>query len=555
MAQRTILQTLLLALGALQLAGCEVAPIDTLGGPGGRVTTGRPDLRDAGVPDLSASRDLGQTRDAGRRDMGVRVDAGVPRDAGGPFDAGPPTDIADRLRAIAGLDVLEVPPQVAGTRAFLLEFRQPENHRRPQGVTFLQRLVLIHQDENAPMVLFTTGYGMFGDPLQFVWYLAEPTAALGANQLAVEHRFFGTSIAPNADWRHLNVEQSANDSHRIYEVFSQIYGASWIGSGASKGGLTALLHERYFPDDLEGVVAYVAPITFGDSDPRYIPFVDGIGPADGFCRGRVKDMTIEIVERRAEAAQYLLQSDPAAGMFSLSALEAIIAYAVYVYHWTFWQYLGSDSVCASLPPRGAPIDVIVPWFGIDLAGFLDQGRFDPELTPYSYQVAFELGSPAVDSSYLEPVLLQVDFSEFPEIVVDPEPWGAPPLPSAQPMLELDAFLRTDAERVLGIYGAWDPWTAGMITLDFANDGHTLIAPGLNHAAAIADLPVSLQDLALRRLFEWAGRRSLTAPSEVQLRAARARLAVAGDEHRAFMERVFEYEQRARAHARFRHPPR
>lgn len=528
-----------LILAALFLVGCEVAEVEGLGGPGGQITPGEPAPFDAGFPDVGGRPDARPARDAGGpRDLGPS-----PQDASvEPFDAGARLDILERLRAVPGLDAVEVAPQLPFTRAFLLEFTQPEDHSNPRGRRFRQRMVLVHQHDDSPVVIHHTGYGMFGDPLQFTSYITEPGSALGANVLTVEHRYFGTSIAAGADWTHLTIEQSARDSHGIVEAFSSVYGGAFIGTGSSKGGLTALFHQQHFPEDLAGVVAYVAPITFGLDDPRYVPFVASIGPSDGVCRLRVQDLAVELVERRAEAAQYLMLTDPDAPALSLSALEAITAYGVLNFHWQFWQYYGSLEACFALPPRGAPIDQILPWFSVSVAGFFELGRYDPELTPYSYQVRRELGGPSIDYSHLEEVFAEVDFSALPDLIFDPAPWGADPTHDPGAMFEFDAFLAFEAERVLAVYGAWDPWTAGAITLDPTNDTHWFLAPAANHAAGLAQLSDAEIDLALARLVEWSGRRSFTAPTGATLEPERTRLREAGPVHQAYVERTQAYQR-------------
>lgn len=540
---RLRLRRWILAAGTAALVGCEVAAVESLGGPGGQRTTGGSGAVDGGRPDggapPTARADAGARRDAGGAgDLGPSWDAAVP-----PPDAGVPSDILERLQGVPGLNLVEVAPQLPSTRAFLIEFTQPEDHSNPRGRRFRQRMVLVHQSDDAPLVLHTTGYGMYGDPLQFTWYITEPGAALGANVLTVEHRYFGTSIAPDADWRHLTVEQSANDSHRIVQAFARVYGGAVIATGTSKGGLTALLHQRYFPEDLAGVVAYVAPLTFGLEDPRYLPFVANIGPPDGACRRRVQDAAVELVERRAEAAQHLLLVDPDAPMFSQAALEAIAAYGALNFNWQFWQYYGSLDACFALPPRGAPIDQLVPWFGFTVGGFLSLGLFDPELSPYGFQVERELGGPAVDYTFLESAFAEVDFGALPELLVDPAPWPSPVSFDPVPILELDDFLQQEADRVIAVYGAFDPWTAGAVDLDPARDTLTFTAPTASHGAALGDLSDAEIDLALRRLYEWSGRRSLTALSAAALEPSRGRLRAAAEAHRAYVERARAYEQR------------
>ncbi|MFW5878531.1 MAG: hypothetical protein ACOCVR_01825, partial [Myxococcota bacterium] len=114
-----------------------------------------------------------------------------------------PPDVLDGLLLVPGLNVQEVPSDVQGTRAFLLELEQPEFHTGPSEQTFTQRMLLLHRHLDAPMVMNLIGYGFgaFGrEPEDLTFYLTEPAHLLGANQLLVEHRFFGESIPESPNW-------------------------------------------------------------------------------------------------------------------------------------------------------------------------------------------------------------------------------------------------------------------------------------------------------------------------------------------------------------------
>lgn len=507
-------------------------------------TTPAIDLGDSGVTDSSVAApaaDAASPPDAGpapARDAEPAADAPEPSgpDATAPDAEPQPVELLERLRAVPGLDVTEIAARVEGTRAFVLGLSQPEDHGAPAGKQLRQRLVLVHRSESAPMVLMTTGYGLFGDPEQFAEYLVEPTVLLEANQLTVEHRYFGTSIATDADWSFLTVAQSAADSHRIVQLLGTIYTGPWVGTGASKGGMTAIFHHRHYPRDLAAIVPYVAPISFGTEDPRYLAWLDQIGPADGVCRARVEDMALEMIERRREAAQYFVDTDPRAAPIDRPVLEALVTYPTFGFHWAFWQYYGSTEVCDLVPARGEPIDQLAPWFPLEPSYLTDPGTFDPELSPYGYQVLHELGGQAIDYSYLSPAVDEVDYSVMPTLVPPPPPWGADPPFDARPMLEVDRFLRTEAQHVLGVYGAWDPWTGGIITVDAANDSAVVIVPGANHGAALAELPEDEQAAAIARLEGWVGRRALVAsrgPS-ASTRAAMARVRADARGHQAVL---------------------
>ena len=466
-----------------------------------------------------------QERDAGTRDGGLS-----------PRDGGVELDLHDRLLAIEGLAVDEIAAPLEGTRAFALRLRQPEDHQNPEGVTFEQRMILVHKDERAPTILATTGYGLFSAPEAFAEFLFEPTAALDGNQLTVEHRFFGESIADAPTWRHLNIEQSANDSHRIVALLSEVYEGPWVGTGVSKGGMTAIFHHRFFPEDLAAIVPYVAPISFGREDPRYLDFVARIGPEDGVCRERVMDMAVELIERRVELASFFAATDPTASPIRPEVLEAVVTYPAYSFHWGFWQGQGSVAACEALPPRGAPIAALAEWFPFRVEYIFGFGGYDPQVAPYGYQVDNELGAQSIDNRHLYAVASEVDYSVLPNVPQEPPPWGAPPRFDPEPIREVDTHLREVARHVLGVYGAWDPWSGGIITVDEANDSRVVVVPEIGHGAQIAMLPRDQQDEVLALLNEWIGRRTLVRPD---WRSARERMAAHRADHEAIVRLTLE----------------
>lgn len=519
---------LLVSLFGAATAACGGAPkTERLSGPDAGASSSDTGPADTGRP----TPDSGTRPDAGRRE-----DAGARRDSGVQDSGTPPEELLERLKSIDGLAVEEVGAALPGTRAFLLKLRQPENHRQPDGKSFDQRLVLIHRDEREPMVLATTGYGLFGPPQIWTEIQAEPTSALNANQLVVEHRFFGESIASEPTWGFLNIEQSANDSHRIVELLSSIYVGPWVGTGVSKGGMTAIFHHRFFPDDLAAIVPYVAPISFGD-DARYLAWVAQLGPADGVCRARVRNMAIELIERRAELADYFIANDPQTAPYQRAVIEAVLTYPAFGWHWSFWQGYGSPEACAALPAADAAIEGLAGWFPFDPA-YLTGSDFDPELTPYSYQVANELGSQQIDYSYIEAAASQVDYSVLPPSNWNP-PWGMDPIFDPNAMLAVDDYLRNEARHVLGIYGAWDPWTGGIITVDEANDSKTFIVPEIGHAAEMFMLPERQQVDALDRLNRWIGRSMLVSDH----RAATQRIADHRADQRWWAEQARKLDQK------------
>src|SRR5262245_48453228 len=89
-------------------------------------------------------------------------------------------DIADRLRAIPGMTLIEERPVPAPYRYFVLSYEQPADHRNPLAGTFEQRFTLLHRDTARPMVLHTTGYNVGLFPSR-----SEPTRLVDGNQVSV----------------------------------------------------------------------------------------------------------------------------------------------------------------------------------------------------------------------------------------------------------------------------------------------------------------------------------------------------------------------------------
>src|SRR6185503_19153486 len=172
------------------------------------------------------------------------------------------------------------------------------------------------------------------------------------NQIDVEQRFFEPSRPDPADWSFLTIEQAAADHHRIVAALRPIYCGKWVSTGSSKGGMTSIYHRRFYPDDVDATVAYVAPISFGAPDDRYHPFFDTVGSAS--CRRKLRTYQRELLSRRAamlsrmqdEADQNGLTFDRSSG------IEGAFEDAVIEFSWGFWQYRG-PSLCASIPGTAA----------------------------------------------------------------------------------------------------------------------------------------------------------------------------------------------------------
>jgi hypothetical protein len=166
-------------------------------------------------------------------------------------------DSLGRLRALPGAVVKEIEAPAPFDRAFEIWLRQPVDHDHPDRGTVHQRIFLAQRNPAGIMVLETEGCAA-------TWIKAKELAELlGANQLMVEHRFWGVLSPEPPHWTHLTVEQSARDLHRIVGLLRPLYPGPWVSTGRSKGGMAALFHRAFFPEDVDATVAVAAPVMTG----------------------------------------------------------------------------------------------------------------------------------------------------------------------------------------------------------------------------------------------------------------------------------------------------
>lgn len=437
-----------------------------------------------------------------------------------------------RLHAIPGLTVVEelpVPPNApAGTRFFSLELEQRENHLLPWSRKFQQRASLLVRDLSAPTVLFTTGYD-----LPIVPFRSELTQALDGNQLGIEHRFFPPSRPEPADWRNLTILQAAIDHHRFVERFRPLLTGKWLSTGASKGGMTSVYHRRFFPDDVDATVAYVAPHDVVDHVDKYVHFIDNVGP-DPACRAALEDTQRQALAHRDELVPMMVEGGLAQG-YSFGHIldpDQAFEYTVLEMPFLFWQYGGAE-YCPFVPPPDAPVDY--------LYGFLDAvmglSYFSDELNdfyaPYYYAAATQINYPQVKTAHLAGLLRFLP--QYSAAGVLPPELGTP---AHQPlaMLDIDLWVRLAGKRLMFIYGENDPWSAEQFDLGPGpKDSYKYTVAAGNHGARIGLLPPAQRTEIVATLRRWAGLPAL-APAAAALApgGGAATTEELGAEHEALM---------------------
>ncbi|WJD99424.1 S28 family serine protease [Streptomyces antimycoticus] len=404
-------------------------------------------------------------------------------------------DIKERVLAIPGMRFVEERPY-EGYRFLVFTYAQPVDHRHPSKGTFQQRFTLLHKATDRPTVFYTSGYNVTTAPRR-----SEPTQLVDGNQVSMEYRFFTPSRPQPADWSKLDIRQAASDQHRLYRALKPIYGKKWLATGGSKGGMTATYYRRFYPHDMDGTVAYVAPNDVAnDEDSSYDRFFADVGTAE--CRTKLNAVQREALVRRDEIVKrYQKWADDEKQTFTVvgsadKAYENVVLDLV----WAFWQYhLLKD--CADVP---APTVSTGELYGFidEISGFsayTDQGL--ETYTPYYYQAGTELGSPTFKTPHLDGLL------RYPGIYA-PRTYVPRDIPmrfTPGVMRDVDNWVRHDARRMLFVYGQNDPWGAERFRVGKgAKDSHVYTVAGGNHGSSIAQLTGAEKAQATAEVQRWAG---------------------------------------------------
>ncbi|MFE2876287.1 S28 family serine protease [Streptomyces roseus] len=425
--------------------------------------------------------------------------------AAGPSAA---TDIKDEILAIAGMSLIEE-KEYPGYRFFVLNYEQPVDHRDPSKGTFKQRLTLLHKDVSRPTVFYTSGYNVNTSPRR-----SEPTTIVDGNQVSLEYRFFTPSRPDPANWANLDIWQAASDQHRLFTALKKIYKKNWLATGGSKGGMTATYYERYYPRDMDGVVAYVAPNdVVNKEDSAYDRFFAKVGTKE--CRDKLNAVQREaLVRREPLEAKYAAAAAENGWTFTtVGSLDKAYEAVVLDYVWAFWQYsLLAD--CASIPSAATASDQEI-WDSVDtISGFsayADQGL--ATYTPYYYQAGTQLGSPDIKQPHLKG-LSRYGYQPPRNFV----PRDIPMTFQPGVMADVDNWVKNNANQMLFVYGQNDPWGAEPFHLGYTvRDSYVMIAPGANHGANVAKLLDGEKALATQKILQWAG----VAPAAALADAGRA----------------------------------
>jgi len=399
--------------------------------------------------------------------------------------------VYDLLRQIPGAEVREIAPDSMFRSAWEVMIPQPVDHKHKWKGSFKQRIWVSYRDSLSPVVMITEGYSAGRN------YVSELARLTGANQIIVEHRYFGKSVPDTLNWRYLNIRQAAADHHHIYELFHRAWPGKWISTGISKGGQTTMYFKYFYPQDADICVPYVGPLNFALVDPRIFTFLDTVG--NDSCREKIFDFQMAVLQRRKEIFPMFEAYSRGNGYVYKRAGGDSTAYeyAVLEFPFSFWQW-GMD--CAKIPPPEASARELFEYF--KKANVFDyfSDRGIRQFEAFYYQATSQLGYYGYRPSRYHGEIRNVRDTTFLFAV----PQGSRPRYDPEIMKKVDAFLQDRGDHFIYIYGGTDTWSATAVRLHGSAEALEIFKAGGCHRTRIRNLPEQQKEQVIRTLSQWLG---------------------------------------------------
>lgn len=355
--------------------------------------------------------------------------------------------------------------------AYELKIKQPLDHFDASKGFFYQRAYLSHKGFDRPTVIVTEGYSRNQNRIY------ELTSFIGANQIDVEHRFFGESMPDSLNYDYLNLKQATADLHHIKQLFGQIYAEKWVSTGISKGGATTIFYRYFYPEDVAVSVPYVAPINKELEESRIYEFLDTIGTDD--CRNKIRSFQIRLLTQRDQIMPLLkFYTLGAKADYTYFTLTEAFEYTVLEYPFSFWQY-GQD--CDKIPDDTASLETMVEYLlSVSNITFFSDKDIKTYASHY-YQSAAEMGYYGYETKDFEGYLIALPNDENPQATFVPNKMAVDF--DGQLLKDVNQWLETDANKMIYIYGGIDTWSASAVPPNKNVDAEWFFLPGKHHGNA------------------------------------------------------------------------
>lgn len=410
------------------------------------------------------------------------------------FTSAGATELYDKLMKIKGVVSVEQLDKGTFAERYVVMVEQPLDHSNPHRGTFEQRFVVGHSGFEQPTVLVTEGYG--GARALLPKYREEISRKFNANQVFVEHRYFGASTPSPRNWNYLTAENAAADLHVIRQALADIYTRAWLATGVSKGGQNTMIYAALYPDDVDVYVPYVGPICTGVEDGRHEPFLERVGtPAE---RETILSFQREVLQRREKLVPMLAELAAAKGYKFKIPIDAVFDYCVLEYPFSIWQWGTAVSLIPELDaPHEELFDHLIAIVSPDYFALSDEPSF-------FVQAARELGYYGYDTKPFEGLLTLKSAKGYLNRIFLPSDAGRIRFSSSL-ATKITQYLKDNDPRMILIYGQNDPWSAAMPASDIFTGKQRMmlvVEPEGSHKARISTQRTEVQDEIWHKLESW-----------------------------------------------------
>ncbi len=375
--------------------------------------------------------------------------------------------------------------------AYELKIKQALDHTDPNKGHFYQRVFLSHTGFDKPTVMVTNGYSKTRNSI------TEPAKLLGANQLNIEHRYFGKSMPDSLDYTYLNLEQVAGDLHHINEIFREIYSQKWLSTGISKGGQTTIFYRYFYPEDVDVSIPYVAPLNDNLEDKRIYTFLDTVGSDE--CRAKLKAIQKRLLTDREAVLPLMRWYTYGAQLnFTYLKFEQAFEYAVLEFPFSFWQW-GSD--CAKIPDTDAPLEDVLYYF-VTVSGinfFADKGMND--YASHYYQAGAQMGYYGYDISDFKDLIKALPNDKNPSAVFMPNKMQVEF--NNDVVKKAKAWMQKNGNQFIHINGNADTWSATALRPVKGLEAEWFFLADKDHGAArIKNMTSEERERMIKALERW-----------------------------------------------------
>jgi len=374
---------------------------------------------------------------------------------------------------------------------YQLNVKQPLDHKDHSQGHFYQKVFLTHKGFDNINVIATEGYSCSRNRIY------ELTKLLDANQIEVEHRYFGESMPDSLDYQYLNLTQATADLHKINQLMRQIYSGKWVSTGISKGGATTIFYRYFYPEDVNVSVPYVAPINYEFEEQRIYEFLDQVGTPK--CRKRIKEFQIRMLKNSNKIMPWISFYSLGAKLeFSYLTMEQAFELAVLEYPFSFWQW---GHQCEDIPSEEESLQKATEYL-LDVSGvdfFSDQ-----TMTTYGshyYQSATEMGYYGYEIDEFKDYLKALPLDKNPHAAFVPNKMD---VEFDGTLLEkLSDWLLEHGDEFIYIYGELDTWSASAVPPSKEVDAVWFFMKDKNHRSArIENMTTKERETLVSNLERW-----------------------------------------------------